>query len=59
MDNTLNTIDTLSLLTKIEEFKKLDLKKALIGEISSKVLDTLSCILVSGCDFEKKKNYIG
>lgn len=55
MDNPLNTIDTLSLLTKIEEFKKLDLKKASIGEISSKALDTLSCILVSGCDFEKKE----
>ena len=55
MDSPLNTINTLELLTKIEEFKKLDLKKASFEEISLKSLDTLSCMLVSGCNFEKKE----
>ena len=49
--NPLNNLNTLDLLAKIESFKKLDLKTATMGEISSKLNNTLSCMAVSNSVF--------
>ena len=55
MENLLNTIDTLQLLKKIEEFKKIDLKNTSMEEISLKSLETLSCMIVSECIFKRNE----
>lgn len=46
MDNPLNSLDTLELLNKINDFKKIDLKNTSIEIISEKSLETLSCMIV-------------
>lgn len=55
MIESLNNINTLELLTKIEEFKKMDLKNTTYEDILMKSLDTLRCMIVSGCCFDKKQ----
>ena len=47
MMHKLNNLDTNELLSKIQEFKKIDLKTATLEEISMKILETLSCMLVN------------
>lgn len=47
MMHKLNNLDTNELLSKIQEFKKNDLKTATLEEISMKILETLSCMLVN------------
>lgn len=51
--NPLNNLNTLELLSNIEEFKKLDLKTTPIKEISMKSLQTLSCMIISSAQFEE------
>ena len=51
MSFLLNDVNTLELLNKIDEFKKIDLKETSMVEISNKSLETLSCMLVSGGNF--------
>lgn len=43
----LNHINTMELLTKIQEFKRIDLKTATMEELTIKSLDTLSCMLIN------------
>ena len=51
--NPLNNLNTMELLSKIEEFKHLDLKNASVGDITTKILGTLSCMLVSQSVFKE------
>ena len=54
----LNDLNTLELLEKISEFKKIDLQTATVEEITLQSLKTLKCMLVSSCCFaEKSKLY--
>jgi len=47
MMHKLNNLDTIELLSKIQEFKNIDLKTATLEEISMKTLETLSCMLIN------------
>lgn len=49
----LNETDTLELLKRIEEYKNMDLKNTTLEEISLKTLETLNCMIVSGCEFTR------
>lgn len=53
MINSLNDINTMELLEKIDKFKKIDLKNTPIEIISQKSLETLNCMLVSNYIFEE------
>ena len=46
MNNLLNDLDTIELLNKIDNFKKIDLKNTPIDIISQKSLETLSLSLI-------------
>ena len=49
----LNSLNTMELLSKIEEFKRLDLKTASIGDITMKECQTLSCMIVTSSVFKE------
>jgi len=51
--NPLNSLNTMELLSKIEEFKRLDLKTASINDITMKVCQTLSCMIVTSSVFKE------
>lgn len=51
--NPLNKLNTMELLSKIEEFKRLDLKNTSVNDITTKILSTLSCMLVSRTVFKE------
>ena len=53
MNNLLNDLDTIELLNKIDNFKKIDLKNTPIDIISQKSLETLSCMIVEECTFKE------
>lgn len=53
MKNPLNNLNTMELLSKIDEFKKIDLKNTPMEVISRKSLNTLSCLSVNSCLFEE------